>query len=210
MCPSCTSPTPQHWEGNLVQPGASAWPHRCVSYLIFLLEQGAGGAATCLIVKSGFYVFLVLIADWRFKASWRAALRLHLVDNIQCKDILNTEYLAVVVTQQRTVSQNPSVFSPYAPSCVLSSASQCLWVAVLQTRNFLIPTLLPQLHGVSCRLQQYCQELVRAAFLACLHLHFEPLCPWGIRPPGQCVRRRCKGQLRNEDSSESSSHRFGE
>lgn len=70
MCPSPvaepllgTSPTPQHGEGNPVQPGASAWAHQHVSSLVFSLEQEAGEAVTCLIVKPVLNIFLVLIAD---------------------------------------------------------------------------------------------------------------------------------------------------
>lgn len=59
----------------------------------------------------------------------------------------------------------------------------------------------PSFHWGSCRLYQYCQELVRADPLVCLHLHFEPLhveqCPWGLRSPWPWVMKRHKGEWRN-------------
>ena len=52
-----TSPTPQHREENPVQPGASAWAGQNISYLVFPLEQQAGGAVTCVIVRFGLFFF---------------------------------------------------------------------------------------------------------------------------------------------------------
>lgn len=75
-----TSPTPWHQEGNPFQPGASAWADGHVSYLLFPLKPEAGGAVTCLVVRFGLFVFLVLIADWCYKANQRATLRQHSVD----------------------------------------------------------------------------------------------------------------------------------
>lgn len=77
-----TSPTPPHREENLVQPGASAWANRHVSYLLLPLKLEAIGAVTCLIVRFGLFVFLVLVADWCYKGNQRASLRQHSADTV--------------------------------------------------------------------------------------------------------------------------------
>jgi len=75
-----SSPSPQHREENPVQPGASSGAGQQASYLVFLLQQQAGGAVTCLFVRFGLFVFLVLIADQCYKGNQRATLRQHSVD----------------------------------------------------------------------------------------------------------------------------------